>query len=83
MRVPLDPFNSGKRKPVNLSLDTGVVETARKAGLNLSQVCEAALRAATKAEQERRWKEENREAIDSSNAWLEENGLPYAELRLW
>lgn len=78
-----DMISSNKRKPVNLSLDTGVVAAARAAGINLSQVSEAALRAATKAEQERRWKEENREAIESSNAWLEENGLPYAELRLW
>jgi len=78
-----DMISSNKRKPVNLSLDTGVVAAARAAGINLSQVSEAALRAATKAEQERRWKEENREAIEYWNDWLEKNGLPYADLRLW
>jgi antitoxin CcdA len=76
-----DSIGSGKRKPVNLSLDTGVVEAARGVGLNLSQVCEAALRQASKKELERRWQEENREAIEAWNVWIEENGLPLAKYR--
>ena len=83
MRMRSDSIASGKRKPVNLSLDTGVVEAAREAGINLSQTCEAALRAAAKAERERLWKEENREAIEASNAWVEKNGLPLAKYRLF
>jgi antitoxin CcdA len=78
-----DSMGSGKRKPVNLSLDTGVVEAARAAGINLSQACEAALRNAARAERDRQWKEENREAMEGWNRWLDENGLPYAGLRLW
>ena len=78
-----DSIRSGKRKPVNLSLDTGVVEAARAAGINLSQACEAALRDAAKVERDRKWKEDNREAMEGWNRWLETNGLPYAELRLW
>ncbi|MBU0556253.1 MAG: type II toxin-antitoxin system CcdA family antitoxin [Alphaproteobacteria bacterium] len=79
--MKLDPIASGKRKPVNLSLDTGVVEAAREAGINLSQTCEAALRAAAKAERERRWQEENRGAIEEWNAWIAEHGLPLAKYR--
>lgn len=30
-----------------------------------------------------RWLEENREAIESWNAWLERNGLPLASKRLF
>jgi antitoxin CcdA len=78
-----DPIVSGKRKAVNLSLDTGVVEAAREAGINLSQTCEAALRTAAKAERERRWQEENREAIEASNAWVEKNGLPLTKYRMF
>jgi len=81
MRMKLDPIASGKRKPVNLSLDTGVVEAARAAGINLSQTCEAALRAAARAERERQWKEENKESIEAWNAWVEEHGLPLAKYR--
>jgi antitoxin CcdA len=39
-------FASGKRKPVNLTIDTGVVVAAREAGVNLSQISEVALRRA-------------------------------------
>ncbi len=76
-----DPIASGRRKPVNLSLDTGVVEAARALGINLSQACEAALREATRAERARQWQEENREAIHAWNAWVEEHGLPLEEYR--
>lgn len=81
MRMKIDPIASGKRKPVNLSLDTGVVAAAREAGINLSQTCEAALRAAAKAERERLWKEENKASIEAWNAWVEEHGLPLAQYR--
>ena len=77
-----DPILSGKRKAVNVSLDTGIVAAARQAGVNLSQVSEDALRRAVKAEEERRWKEENREWIENYNRWIEENGLPLGDLRV-
>lgn len=81
MRMRQDSIASGKRKPVNLSLDTGVVEAARAAGINLSQTCEAALRAAAKAERERLWQEENKDSIKAWNVWVEEHGLPLAKYR--
>jgi antitoxin CcdA len=81
--MKLDSIASGKRKPVNLSIDTGVVAAAREAGINLSQVSEQAIRDAAKAERDRQWKEANREAMEGWNDWLETNGLPYSELRLW
>lgn len=71
-----DPIASGKRKPVNLSIDTGIVAAAREAGINLSQVSETALRAATKVERDRQWRDENRDWAESVNRWVEENGLP-------
>ncbi|MDQ0248661.1 antitoxin CcdA [Sphingomonas kyeonggiensis] len=76
-----DALSSGKRKAVNLSLDTGVVAAAREVGINLSQICEAALRDAAKAERNRKWTEENREWIDAHNRWVEENGLPLEKYR--
>jgi antitoxin CcdA len=83
MRMKHDPVSSGKRKPVNLSLDTGVVAAAREAGINLSQACEAALREAARAERNRRWKEENRESIEAWNRWVDENGLPLERHRMF
>ncbi len=78
-----DPLASGKRKAVNLSLDTGVVAAAREAGLNLSQICEAALREASKKERDRRWAEENRAWAEEHNRWVEENDLPLEHHRLF
>jgi antitoxin CcdA len=78
-----DPITSGKRKAVNVSIDTGVVAAAREVGLNLSQVCEAAIRQATKAEQDRRWQEENRAWAEACNKWVEENGLPLERYRMF
>ena len=78
-----DRTASGKRKAVNLTMDTGVVQAAREAGLNLSQICEAALRDAAKKERERQWREDNAEAIGEWNEWVEKNGLPLAEYRMF
>ncbi|RDE04845.1 type II toxin-antitoxin system CcdA family antitoxin [Sphingomonas aracearum] len=78
-----DRITPAKRRPVNLSLDTGIVAAAREVGINLSQVSEAAIRTATRKEQERRWQEENRAAMESSNAWVEKNGLPFAKYRMF
>lgn len=77
-----DSIRTGKRKAVNLTLDTGVVAAAREAGLSLSRVAEDALRLAVKREEDRRWKERNRPAMEAWNDWLEENGMPYADLRV-
>lgn len=78
-----DSISSGKRKAVNLSLDTGVVAAAREAGINLSQACEAALRDAAKVERDRQWREANRDWAESVNRWVEQNGLPLERHRLF
>ena len=78
-----DPIGSGKRKSVNLSLDTGVVAAAREAGVNLSQVSEAAIRSAAKKVIEERWRDEHRVWIEANNEWVEKHGLPLEKYRLF
>ena len=78
-----DSIASGKRKAVNLSLDTGIVAAAREAGVNLSQVSEAALREAARQDQARRFKAENQAAFDYWNKWVEKYGLPLEKYRLF
>lgn len=80
--------NSGKRnavgrRPANISLDPRLVAEARELGVNLSRACERGLVAQLAEERARRWQEENAEAIASSNAYVEEKGLPLAEFRLF
>lgn len=71
------------RKPVNLSIRRDLLAEAKELGLNVSEAAAAGIAAAVSAEKSRRWKEENREAIESSNAYVEEHGLPLAKYRMF
>jgi antitoxin CcdA len=73
----------GRRKPTNLSLDDALVAEARALGVNLSRAAETGILAAIRAETARRWQEENRGALLSSNAYVAEHGLPLAKHRLF
>ena len=72
-----------KRRPVNLSLEADTIAAARELGINISQACDQALATAVKLERERRWTEENRQAIEANNAWVEKHGLPLARYRMF
>jgi antitoxin CcdA len=69
------------RRPTNLSIDAKLIKEARGLGVNISRAAEAGIAEAVAAEKARLWKIENREAIQSLNAYIEENGLPLEELR--
>ena len=71
------------KKSVNLSIDAELVVEAKAAGTNMSAVLEKALRAELTAGREAKWREENREAIEASNAELERNGLWCDKYRVW
>lgn len=70
-----------RRKSVNLSLNADLVAEAKALELNVSRLAEEGIAAAVREEKIRRWKEENREAMESWNEWVRENGLPFAEYR--
>lgn len=70
------------RKSTNLSLDKGMVEEARELGINLSRAAEEGIARTLKAERERRWKEENREAIEAYNEMIEREGLPLLDVQV-
>ena len=71
------------RARVNLSIDEAVLAAAKDAGLNLSRVAEEALAAAAKAERNRRWNEENRDAIEAYNREVAEHGLLLEKYRMF
>ena len=64
-----------RRKPVNLTADIELVEVARSMGLNLSQLFEDSLKKAVWEECKRQWEDENREALEQYNRFVEENGV--------
>lgn len=69
------------RAKVNLTLDSEVANEARELGLNMSRLAETAIAEAAKLERNRRWREENRAALDAYAREVEENGLLLAEHR--
>ncbi len=64
------------RKPTNLSLNSAVLEEAKKYQINLSQAAEEGLKTAIAKARSEEWKLANKSGIESSNAWVEEHGLP-------
>ena len=69
---------------VTLELDSESITAAQAAGIDLSKLLVEALRrrlpnlhAAERAELNRKWQEENREAIEAYNKMIDEHGLFY------
>lgn len=88
MRMPGRPLQdprrrSSPRRAANVTVRPEYVAEARELGINLSEAFERGLRQAIAEARAARWLEENREALDSSNAWVEANGLPLADKRLF
>jgi antitoxin CcdA len=72
---------TARKRGTNVSLRTDLVAEARELGISLSGACEDGLAPAVKAEKERRWLEENKQALDSWNRYIAEHGLPLAKYR--
>jgi antitoxin CcdA len=70
-----------KKRAVNLFVDADLLDQARQLRINISDTLERRLRTLVRAEQEKRWLEENREAIASINAFIDRHGLLANKLR--
>ena len=74
-------MNAQPKKATNLTLDASLIEEARTLDVNLSRAAEEGLRVAVRQARADRWRAENAEALASSNAWVEQHGLPLARYR--
>jgi len=75
MPVAISPGRQAKRA-VNLSLSADTLAAAKALNLNVSALCDAHLREVVRQEQERRWRAEHAEFVDTYNATVETEGLP-------
>jgi len=66
---------SVKKRAVNLFVDIELLDEARRLRINISETLERRLRTLVRAEQERRWLEENGEAIAAYNRRVAEHGV--------
>jgi len=69
------------KRPVNLNANSDLIRTAKSVNINLSQVFEEAVLDTVKQRLEQLWLEENRAAIASYNAHIEEHGVFAADRR--
>jgi antitoxin CcdA len=79
----MSPAVRSRTKPTNVSLDAALVEEAKALGVSISQASNRGLEQAVKKARAERWIEENKAALDSSNEWLEANGVPLEKYRLF
>ncbi|TGQ57432.1 post-segregation antitoxin CcdA [Mesorhizobium sp. M1C.F.Ca.ET.193.01.1.1] len=79
----LQSTGKSKRKSVNTSIDSRLIEEAKALGINMSRAAEQGIAKAISAEKTRRWQEENKQALESSNDYVKRNGLPLAKYRLF
>jgi antitoxin CcdA len=73
----------GPKRAVNVSVDAEILKVAKEMKINLSQAFEETLRERTKEERIRRFQEENKEAIESYNRFIERAGVFGEEWRKW
>lgn len=76
-------MNTARKRSTNVSLSANIVEQAKELGINVSQACEKGVVAEISARRREKWIEENRAAMESSNAWVEKHGLPLAKYRMF
>lgn len=81
MATNMQPRPDKARKPANLSLDANLLREARALGINISRSAEAGIAEAVGKRLRDRWLLENAAALESSNAYVDNNGLPLARHR--
>lgn len=73
--------NEAAKRATNVSISARLLAEARALGVNISRAAEAGLAQAIASRRAELWIAENRAALDSSNTYVEQNGLPLAAYR--
>jgi antitoxin CcdA len=86
MRIPdeeaaMDKRAPSRKKSVNLSIDANLLAEAKSSGTNLSALLESALERELRERLNQKWRDENRDAIEAYNKFVEEHGLLSDEWR--
>ena len=71
-----------EKQRTNVTLDAETLASARRLGLNVSAISDAALAEAVRQAEAKAWAEENAAAISERRAWIEAHGTPLADLQV-
>lgn len=69
------------KRAANLTIDADLLAEARDFDINISRAAEAGIAKAVSDAKANRWRKENSLALQSSNAFVDANGLPLAQFR--
>ncbi len=72
-----------QKKATNLSLNSDLLAQAKELKINLSATLEKSLAEEVRKRKAETWLNENKEAIEASNTFIEKNGLFSDGLRLF
>lgn len=81
MNALFDPRSP--KKACNVSINEDLLRQAKELGINLSQTLEQELEKRVREARARRWAEENKDAIESQNRWIEKHGMWHDGLRMF
>lgn len=76
-------YANAAKKATNVSLAEPLLTEAKELRINISQAAEAGLAKAVAEKRAELWVQENREAFESSNAYVEKHGLPLGKYRMF
>ena len=69
------------KKAKNLYVNSSLLDYAQQLDINVSRACEQGLLTQIAEIEARKWREENRVAIESSNQYVATHGLPLAKFQ--
>ena len=69
------------RKATNVTIEPSLLMRAKALHINISQAAEEGLMRAVAARQAELWLADNQGALESSNDYVQKNGLPLARFR--
>ena len=69
------------KRATNVTLNSRLLDEAKMLGINVSRAAEQGLARQVAEARAKAWKDENREAIEEWNKYVDENGLPLARFR--
>ncbi len=74
-------MNKPIRKPINLSIDSKLLDEAKTMDVNLSRAAKSGLKIAVAAAKTKLWAADNFFSLESSNEYVEKHGLPQNNYR--
>jgi antitoxin CcdA len=74
-------MSGSARKATNVSINEALLTEAKALKINVSKAAEAGLVVALAEKRAELWLQENQGALESSNSYAEQHGLPLAQYR--